>query len=379
MDHEKFDCVDRCFVCVVFGGPTLTSITVTPNKTSYLVGDSFNPSDLVVTGTYAYIDDGEESSAGTNIIPSQYVTVANFDSTVPNSKETLTVSVDAKSGLEITPAPTTTYDVVINPQSSDDTLNALIVSAGTLSPAFASGTLSYIETLPTGTTSVPMVTAIANVTTATAVVTQATDLTGSTTVLVTAQDGTHQTYKINFTVTPTPILGCMDSTATNYNASATQSNNSCTYNVVSSGGGGGGGGGSSVYESIAASAGSNGTISPSGTTSVALGNSQTYMITPASGYRVASVLVDGTSVGSVTSYVFTSVNKNHTISVTFEAGSTTSGKSGDINGDGGVDELDFSIMMSQWGQTGITLSADLNHDGVIDELDFSILMANWGL
>lgn len=58
---------------------------------------------------------------------------------------------------------------------------------------------------------------------------------------------------------------------------------------------------------------------------------------------------------------------------------------GDINHDGTVDELDFSIMMSQWGQTGCSTTnswcsgADLNKDGAVDELDFSILMANWGL
>ena len=41
------------------------------------------------------------------------------------------------------------------------------------------------------------------------------------------------------------------------------------------------------------------------------------------------------------------------------------------------DENGFSLMMSQWGQTGANLSADLNHDGVVDENDFSLLMANW--
>ena len=54
-------------------------------------------------------------------------------------------------------------------------------------------------------------------------------------------------------------------------------------------------------------------------------------------------------------------------------------KVADINCDGSIEELDFSIMMSQWGQTGSALTADLNHDGIVDELDFSILMANWGL
>ena len=39
--------------------------------------------------------------------------------------------------------------------------------------------------------------------------------------------------------------------------------------------------------------------------------------------------------------------------------------------------LDFSILMSEWGQTVVGLSADLNHDGTVDILDFSMLMANW--
>jgi hypothetical protein len=54
-------------------------------------------------------------------------------------------------------------------------------------------------------------------------------------------------------------------------------------------------------------------------------------------------------------------------------------KFADIDCDGPIGELDFSILMSQWGQTGPLLSADLNKDGIVDELDFSILMANWGL
>ena len=58
---------------------------------------------------------------------------------------------------------------------------------------------------------------------------------------------------------------------------------------------------------------------------------------------------------------------------------TTTCKFADINCDGSIDELDFSIMMSQWGQAGTSLTADLNHDGTVDDLDFSILMANWGL
>ena len=49
---------------------------------------------------------------------------------------------------------------------------------------------------------------------------------------------------------------------------------------------------------ITASAGANGSISPSGTSTVNAGASQTYTITPSTGYKVAGVTVDGTSVGA---------------------------------------------------------------------------------
>ena len=75
---------------------------------------------------------------------------------------------------------------------------------------------------------------------------------------------------------------------------------------------------------ITASAGANGSISPSGATTVAHGGSQTYTITPNSGYQISSVLVDGTSVGAVGSYTFSSVTAAHTISAGFTATPVTS-------------------------------------------------------
>ncbi|MGA3008587.1 MAG: hypothetical protein ABSE59_11920, partial [Opitutaceae bacterium] len=68
---------------------------------------------------------------------------------------------------------------------------------------------------------------------------------------------------------------------------------------------------------ITASAGSNGSISPSGSVNVNQGASQSFSITPSSGYAVASVTVDGSSAGAVTSYTFSNVQANHTISATF--------------------------------------------------------------
>ena len=70
---------------------------------------------------------------------------------------------------------------------------------------------------------------------------------------------------------------------------------------------------------ITSSAGPNGSIAPLGEVEVASGGSQTFTITPAAGCGVADVLVDGVSVGKVTSYAFTNVTKNHTIAATFVA------------------------------------------------------------
>jgi Lectin C-type domain len=69
--------------------------------------------------------------------------------------------------------------------------------------------------------------------------------------------------------------------------------------------------------SITASAGANGTISPIGVNSYQQGQSQIFTITPSTNYGVASVLVDGVSVGVVTTYTFSNVIANHTISATF--------------------------------------------------------------
>ena len=70
---------------------------------------------------------------------------------------------------------------------------------------------------------------------------------------------------------------------------------------------------------ITASAGANGSISPSGAVTVTERGKKTFKITPASGYRVADVLVDGRSVGAVTKYTFSNVTGDHTITAGFES------------------------------------------------------------
>lgn len=86
------------------------------------------------------------------------------------------------------------------------------------------------------------------------------------------------------------------------------------YEKTTSGGGSGGG---TTYYTITASAGENGTITPSGNVSVASGGDKTFTMKAAEGYQIADVLVDGKSVGAVSSYTFENVRAKHTIEVTF--------------------------------------------------------------
>ena len=79
------------------------------------------------------------------------------------------------------------------------------------------------------------------------------------------------------------------------------------------------GGGSSGYSyyTIKATAGTGGSISPSGNVSVREGADQTFTITPDKGYAVANVKIDGKSIGAVKSYTFENVRRTHTIEVIF--------------------------------------------------------------
>lgn len=72
---------------------------------------------------------------------------------------------------------------------------------------------------------------------------------------------------------------------------------------------------------ITPTAGEHGSITPTGAQTVASGGDVTFTITPDAGYHVADVLVDGSSVGTLTTYTFSNVTTNHTISATFAADS----------------------------------------------------------
>ena len=70
---------------------------------------------------------------------------------------------------------------------------------------------------------------------------------------------------------------------------------------------------STVYHTITATAAEGGSITPSGSVSVARGSNKTFTITPNEGYLIDDVLVDGQSVGAASKYTFENVTKGSTI------------------------------------------------------------------
>ena len=75
---------------------------------------------------------------------------------------------------------------------------------------------------------------------------------------------------------------------------------------------------------ITATAGDNGTITPSGAVAVPKGEAQTFQITPNDGYHIQDVKVDRESVGAVKEYTFKDVTEPHTIYATFARNSSGS-------------------------------------------------------
>ncbi len=73
-----------------------------------------------------------------------------------------------------------------------------------------------------------------------------------------------------------------------------------------------------AIHTISASSGANGNIKPSaGDISVNHGGSQTFYFIPDSGYEISVVTVDGQSIGSPSSYTFSNVILNHSITVAY--------------------------------------------------------------
>jgi len=142
-----------------------------------------------------------------------------------------------------------------------------------------------------------------------------------------------------------------------------------------------------VIYSMAASAGTGGSITPSGSFFQSQGESQTFTIAPTTGYSISDVQVDGKSVGAVPSYTFSSIAANHTISATFTTSSSngftitpSAGANGTISPSSAVTvssgaSQTFTITPA----TGYSISnvlVDGNSAGTVPSYTFSSIAAN---
>lgn len=75
--------------------------------------------------------------------------------------------------------------------------------------------------------------------------------------------------------------------------------------------------GSASY-TVTTSAGTGGYVSPNGLNYAGSGSSKTISIRPYTGYSISYVLVDGVSVGAVSSYTFSNITASHTLSARFK-------------------------------------------------------------
>src|SRR5207244_8970205 len=95
-----------------------------------------------------------------------------------------------------------------------------------------------------------------------------------------------------------------------------------------------------INYTITASAGSGGSISPSGAVLVGGRASQSFAISPDACHTIADVLVDGVSKGAIASYTFSNVTANHTIAASFNLINYTitasAGSGGSISPSGAV-------------------------------------------
>jgi Ca2+-binding EF-hand superfamily protein len=55
-----------------------------------------------------------------------------------------------------------------------------------------------------------------------------------------------------------------------------------------------------------------------------------------------------------------------------------SGREGDVNGDGCVDDTDLQMLLAAFGQSGAGLREDMNGDGVVDDSDLLVVLAHYG-
>lgn len=145
--------------------------------------------------------------AGTSTVPATFAVPANAGATTAISPATnLSGNATQRTSTIVVTAEnqttTKTYTIEFQLQAgADANLSSLTTSAGSLNPAFNSGTYNYIVNLPAGTSVIPTVSATPNDPAAGVIITQATSVDGEASVAVTSVDlSTSNTYTVDFVV-----------------------------------------------------------------------------------------------------------------------------------------------------------------------------------
>jgi hypothetical protein len=197
---------------------------------------------------------------------------------------------------------------------------------------------------------------------------------------VTVNQGANQTFSITansgFSISSVTVDGANQGAIASYTFSNVQGNHTIAAAFKAN----------TTTFTITASAGSGGSINPNGAVSVNQGANQTFSITPNSGFSILSVTVDGANQGAITSFTFSNVQANHTISAAFQASTTqftitaSAGTGGSINPNGAVlvnqgANQAFSITPGS-GYTVSSVTVDGANQGAITSYTFSNVQAN---
>jgi len=197
---------------------------------------------------------------------------------------------------------------------------------------------------------------------------------------VNVSQGANQTFSITansgFSISSVTVDGANQGAISSYTFSNVQANHTISAAFSQN----------TTNFTITASAGSGGSISPSGAVSVAQGASKTFSITANSGFSISSVTVDGANQGAISSYTFSNVQANHTISAAFSQNTTnftitaSAGSGGSISPSGAVSVAQgASKTFTITANSGFSISSvtvDGANQGAISSYTFSNVQAN---
>ena len=134
-----------------------------------------------------------------------------------------------------------------------------------------------------------------------------------------------------------------------------------------------------LYHTIIASAGSGGSITPSGSVELVDGEDQSFTIAAAAGFTVFTVLVDGVSVGAVTTYGFADVTADHTIEAQFaQPGDIIVGTvSGNTDESGATAEFTIALASKPTDDVEISVASDDATEADVSPVVLIFAPANW--